>query len=68
MNYNQIKSLDLQNDDIKRPYKKKKKKYCPFCGNKMKAKMIDHFLFCNRCHRKLPGKILLTDDKPFKPL
>lgn len=64
---NDIKDLNLQ-EDLKRPYKNKKKKYCPFCGNVMKPKLIDHFLFCNRCHKKVSGKIYLTDDKPLKPL
>ena len=48
--------------------KKCRKHYCPFCGNEMKIKIINEFVFCNKCHKRMPWTIVKTDDKPIKPL
>jgi Zn finger protein HypA/HybF involved in hydrogenase expression len=53
-------SYDLENNqyDIKRPNKYKKKKYCPECGNILKTKLLDGFLYCQKCHKRISGKII----------
>ena len=48
--------------------RKRRKRYCPFCGNEMKSNVINGYIFCNVCHRRMPWKIVATDDKPIKPL
>lgn len=48
--------------------KPRKKHYCPYCGNEMKANVISKYAFCDKCHRKMPWTIVKTDDKPIKPL
>lgn len=52
-----LDDLEKNNYDIKRPNKNKKKKNCPLCGNKLKAKLISGFLFCQSCHKRISGKI-----------
>lgn len=63
--------LSIKNDleynqyDIKRPNKYKKKKYCPECGNELKTKLLDGFLYCQKCHKRISGKII-DINKPVK--
>lgn len=43
-------------------------RHCPLCGNEMKAKRIGRFVFCDKCHCKMPWVVVEPDDKPIKPL
>lgn len=58
---------EVFDDDVKKG-KPKRKRYCPYCGNEMNAKLQDGFVFCDVCHRRMPWTVAKTDDKPVKPL
>lgn len=48
--------------------RRRRRRYCPFCGNEMRAKVQDGYVFCDVCHRRMPWTVTKTDDKPIKPL
>ena len=48
--------------------KPRRKHWCPYCGNEMKAKIINGHVFCGKCHRRMPWTVLKTDEEPIKPL
>ena len=61
-----IKNVELD-DDVKSK-KKRRKPSCPYCGNELNTKIIKGYVFCSKCHRRMPWMIIQTDDKPIKPL
>lgn len=60
--------LQINQYDIKHPNKNKKKKYCPECGNKLKSKLINGFLYCQKCHKRISGKIYDTSNLSVKEI
>ena len=63
-----LKDEEFYGDLKKNDGRRRKKRYCPHCGNEMHARMIGSFLFCDRCHERMPWTVAKEDDKPLKPL
>ena len=48
--------------------KPRRKHWCPYCGNEMRVRINNGFVFCDKCHRRMPWMIVKTDEEPIKPL
>jgi ribosomal protein L37AE/L43A len=57
--------LDFLNDNVKKN-KKMKKHVCPYCFNEVRWKLVDSYLFCTKCHKRVSGKIMKTDESSVK--
>ncbi len=53
--------------ELDRP--KRRSARCPECGSgSFSRPTADGFVFCKKCHRRMPWTVFPTDDKPLTPL
>ena len=55
----------LLDDDIKKK-RKIRMRTCPFCGNASGVNVFNGIAFCKACHKRMPWKVMKTDDPPIK--
>ena len=63
-----VKDEEFYGNPKRKRDKPRRKHYCPFCGNEMHSRLIGGFVFCDKCHMKMPWTVVKTDEKPLKPL
>ena len=60
---------DIKSEDKDRGVKEDIRKLnvrCPFCGNMIRLKVIGKYIFCNKCHTRMPWTVREMEDTPVK--
>ena len=63
-----VKNENLEDSGIKQDDVTAMKLFCPYCGNELKPKFIGKYVFCGKCHKRMPFAIIPDEDKSVKLL